>query len=643
MKQGSQRTQSSQGIGGSQTKGGFSQRGTGSESPGIARLGLVSFLCGCMVMVLEMTGSRMLAPYLGTSVIVWTSLIGIVLASLSVGYWFGGIIADHCPKPELLARIVFAAAIVVAVIGGGYTFILDPLSSGNINLYLAAVLASVILFSIPAALLGAVSPFIAKLAVSDVASTGTIVGRLYALSSIGSILGTFLGGFVLIAVFKTGTILFLIAVVLALSSLLLIGFSANRPKSIWTVTSSLCESPAISDSGSLTSKISNRPEYHTKDKRDTRDKNDHGQGRNTSTQERNSNIQERNRPSEERNGDIERKETRHKEMRLILVFIPVFLIGSVWYHVQGDSLLPTGLHWDTPYNHIKVYDSYNGSLRSLQTDPGGTAQSHMLIANPDYLVSQYLTFHNLAFFLEPTLKNVLVIGGGGYAFPKHILAEHPDVHVDVVEIDPGITAVAREYFGLKDDPRLQVFHEDARRFLRRKEKEVATDTKDRVKYDLIFGDAFNSHYNIPFHLTTKEYMQEVARELSDRGIFMTNIIASVSGQKQQLFQGFYHALTSVFPTVEVFLVQDPNDPELVQNIILIGYKSVPDWDNHSVSNAEQTFNVNSNPSQTVDQTIGHTIPDEIRQLRLRRWTEPIAKNTPPLTDQFAPVEYYTLQ
>lgn len=601
MKQGSQRTQSSQrvpssqGVEGSQTKAGvsereseFSQRGTESESPGIARLGLVSFLCGCMVMVLEMTGSRMLAPYLGTSVIVWTSLIGIVLASLSVGYWFGGIIADHCPKPELLARIVFAAAIVVAVIGGGYTFILDPLSSGNINLYLAAVLASVVLFSIPAALLGTVSPFIAKLAVSDVGSTGTIVGRLYALSSIGSILGTFLGGFVLIAIFKTGTILFLIAVVLALSSLLLIGFSAKNVK--------------------------------------------------------------------------KKKYARHNDIRfilVILVFIPIFLIGSIWYHVQGDLLLPTGLHWDTPYNHIKVYDSYNGSLRSLQTDPGGTAQSHMLIANPDYMVSQYLTFHNLAFFLEPTLKNVLVIGGGGYALPKHFLAEHPDVQVDVVEIDPGITAVAREYFGLKEDPRLQVYHEDARRFLRRKkiatDTEIATDTKDRVKYDLIFGDAFNSHYNIPFHLTTKEYMQEVARELSDRGIFMANLIASVSGPKRQLFQGFYHALTSVFPTVEVFLVQDINDPELVQNIIVIGYKSVPDWDNHSVSNAEQTSDVNSNPSQTmdqsidqsidqtIDQSIGRTIPDEIQQLRLRRWTKPIPGNTPPLTDQFAPVEYYTLQ
>ena len=62
------------------------------------------FLCGAVVMVIELTGSRVLAPYLGTSLVVWTSLIGIILASLSLGYWWGGRVADRRPEARLLGR-----------------------------------------------------------------------------------------------------------------------------------------------------------------------------------------------------------------------------------------------------------------------------------------------------------------------------------------------------------------------------------------------------------------------------------------------------------------------------------------------------------------------------------------------------------
>ena len=506
------------------------------SSASLFRLYSTSFLCGAMVMALEMTGSRVLAPYLGTSLIVWTSLIGIVLASLSFGYWYGGIVADKHPDVSLLAKIIFAAGVFIAAIAPSYPWILSALTAGKMNLYVLAVLCSTVLFAVPGVLLGMVSPFVVRLAVQDVGSTGTIVGRLYAFSCIGSILGTFLGGFLLISLFKVGTILFLIAALLVFVALLVQG-----------------------------------------------------------------------------------QKTVFPDLKIAMFLVAVFLGGGGWFQIYGNSLLPVGLHWDTPYNHICVYQS--GNLRYLQTDPGTTSQSVMRIDRPNDLASRYCEYNELAFHFHPNLRNMLVIGGGGYSVPKHVLTTRQNVNVDVVEIDQGITRVARQFFGLTDemlaDPRFRVVHEDARRFLRRMKSEIEAGA--RPKYDFVFGDAFNSHYNIPFHLTTKEYMEEVSACLSDDGIFMTNIIASVSGEKQKLFQGFHWALAEVFPQVEVFLVSAPNDEKDVQNVVLAGFHKPYDL-------------------KTDEQT-----PDKVVSLMRFRRPVAVSQTVPPLTDAFAPVEWYVLR
>ena len=503
---------------------------------GLLRLYTTSFLCGAMVMALEMTGSRVLAPYLGTSLIVWTSLIGIVLASLSFGYLYGGIVADKHPNVSLLAKIIFAAGLFIAVTGISYPFVLSALTAGKTNLYSLSVLCSIVLFSVPAALLGMVSPFVVRLAVQDLGSTGTIVGRLYAFSCIGSILGTFLGGFILISLFKVGTILFLIAAALVFVALLIQG-----------------QKPVLPD------------------------------------------------------------------LKTAMFLVAIFLGSGGWLQIHGNSLLPNGHHWDTPYNHVCVYQV--GNLRYLQTDPGTTCQSFMIVDRPNDLASQYCQYNELAFHFHPNLQNMLVIGGGGYSLPKHVLTTRQNVNVDVVEIDPGITKVARQYFGLTGemlaDSRLRITHEDARRFLRRIQREIKAGSKP--KYDFVFGDAFNSHYNIPFHLTTKEYMEEVSACLSDDGIFMTNIISSVSGEKQKLFQGFHRALTEVFPHVEVFFASDPTSEKYVQNIVLAGLK------------------------KPYDLTTDEQTPEKVVFLMKHHKKVEVSKTVPPLTDAFAPVEWYVLQ
>ncbi|RPJ76167.1 MAG: spermidine synthase, partial [Desulfobacteraceae bacterium] len=182
-------------------------------------LEIAVFLCGAVVMAIELTGSRVVAPYLGTSLVVWTGLIGIILGSLSLGYWWGGRLADRRPEARLLGRIILLAALATGAIAVTSSFVLEYLQSQGIGLYAAAVWATLLLFAPPAVLLGMVAPFAVRLKLTDTASGGRTAGTLYAISTIGSIAGTFLAGFVLIAWIGSTNILLLMAAVLAVASL----------------------------------------------------------------------------------------------------------------------------------------------------------------------------------------------------------------------------------------------------------------------------------------------------------------------------------------------------------------------------------------------------------------------------------------
>lgn len=163
-----------------------------SSPVGATRLSVASFSCGTCVMVLEMAGSRVVAPYMGTSLIVWTSLIGIVMASLSLGYWMGGVVSDRRPDPGLLARIIGGSALSTALLAVLAGPLLSFVARNVSNVYVGSVVAALCLFAVPSFLLGMVSPFIVRLAMHSLGSAGTTVGRFSALSSAGSILGTFL-------------------------------------------------------------------------------------------------------------------------------------------------------------------------------------------------------------------------------------------------------------------------------------------------------------------------------------------------------------------------------------------------------------------------------------------------------------------
>lgn len=152
---------------------------------------------GFIMMVYELVAARMLAPYVGSSTYVWTSVIGVIVAALSVGYWAGGRIADIRKEPLDVAFLFFAVAIGAIMTMQGFESTLGSIVLLDIDMRLQAVLATVLLFSPVSVMVGMISPYLAKLNVRDLQSSGRAVANLSAFNSMGGIFGTFLTGFFL--------------------------------------------------------------------------------------------------------------------------------------------------------------------------------------------------------------------------------------------------------------------------------------------------------------------------------------------------------------------------------------------------------------------------------------------------------------
>jgi spermidine synthase len=185
------------------------------------------FFAGIGSMATEMCASRLLAPYYGSSTVVWANIIGLILVSLSLGYWLGGKWVDKRPSATLLATIVLVAAALVAAVPFVARPILDLSVRGLDTLSTGAVVgsfaASLLLFAPPVVLLGMVTPFAVRLATTGVADAGRVAGRIFALSTAGSILGTFFAALVAIPLIGTQRTLLCSALVIALAAVPLLG------------------------------------------------------------------------------------------------------------------------------------------------------------------------------------------------------------------------------------------------------------------------------------------------------------------------------------------------------------------------------------------------------------------------------------
>lgn len=164
------------------------------------KLEITVFLSGALTMMLELIAARVLSPYVGSSNLIWTTIIGIMLTSMSIGYWFGGKMADKNKENDIRMLSVFLliSAIATSFIPILEVEFIDTLSQLSSNLIFVAIICATITFGIPSFLLATVSPIAVKIKNSSMDHIGETSGKISSLSTIGSIFGTFFAGFILI-------------------------------------------------------------------------------------------------------------------------------------------------------------------------------------------------------------------------------------------------------------------------------------------------------------------------------------------------------------------------------------------------------------------------------------------------------------
>lgn len=486
-------------------------------------LSFTIFTCGAIVMIFELVGSRVLGPYFGASLYVWTNLIGIILGSLCLGYYWGGKLADKTASLKSLSFIIFLAAIAIGLTVICKDLILLGFQMSINDVRLAAALAALILFAPASILLGMVSPYAVKLQMKELEKSGSTVGNLYAFSTAGSIIGTFLSGYYLIPYFGTNKLLIILSTALALISFLL-----NAKK-------------------------------------------------------------------------------------FFIYKISIFLTLAIsWYAVlliyengQASNFVDT----DTAYNRVWIFDQKDPkSGRTKRIMDINTEVHSAMFLDSKELANEYTKYYHLGKHFDPDFQKTLMLGGAAYSFPKDFLRRYPEASIDVVEIDPKLTELAKKYFQLKDDPRLKIYHEDARVFLNR----------NKGKYDLIFGDAFGSSLSLPFQLTSREAIQKSYDALDKDGALILNLISAIEGEKGKFLRMQYAGYKEIFPQVYLFPTQNPEDAYEPQNIILVALKS------------ETAPSFNSKDP-------------ELNAFLAKHWKKEISQDQKVFTDNHAPVEHYIRQ
>jgi spermidine synthase len=178
----------------------------------------IVFVSSACIMVLELVAGRIIAPQLGVSLYTWTSIIGVVLAGISLGNYLGGRLADRFASEGFLG-LIFTLASFASLSILWLTELAGDLSAPSLPLMIWVVAYISILFFLPSTVLGCISPIVVKLSLTDLSHSGTTVGKIYAWSSAGSIAGTFATGFFLISWFGTRTVVLLVASILFLLGL----------------------------------------------------------------------------------------------------------------------------------------------------------------------------------------------------------------------------------------------------------------------------------------------------------------------------------------------------------------------------------------------------------------------------------------
>lgn len=490
-------------------------------------LEIAVFTCGMVVMIYELLGSRLIAPYLGNSIYSWSTLIGVILLSLSTGYWLGGRLADKKADTESLSFIILMSSVCVTItllIQGGLLEIMQYGVTGKFfGLGTANFISDIILFAPASIFLGMVSPIAVKLKLTAMENAGKTVGNLYALSTLGSITGTFAAGYLLIPYFGTAALTGLLAFTLLFIAALI------NPHGIVT--------------------LKRGPLY-------------------------------------------------------------AIVLGILILFFSARTANARIIDIDTAYNRVWITDGNFGEggdprpVRWLMTNPF-SVQTGMFLDDPNELYATYLKFFTLTSHFMPQAKDILMIGGGAFGYARYHGTNDHTTNLDIVEIDPKLTDIAKEYFFLKDYPNVKIINEDSRIY-------INTVTK---RYDAILLDAYGSIFSIPFPLTTIQAVQKYYDLLNKDGIVMANIISTMEGDRSDFLRAEYATFKKIFPQVYLFRPQKKS-PKEIQGVVLLALKST------------------KLPSLTPspDQKYGN--------LLTTLWTQQIQQDLPILTDDHAPVDEY---
>jgi spermidine synthase len=462
----------------------------------VIKANMVVFIASFCTLVIELVAGRIMAPYVGVSLYTWTSIIGVVLAGISIGAYLGGLLADRYPRPSTLGWLLFLSGLGALSISplthliGGAPF--------HTRLMIRILLITTIIFFVPSCLLGMISPVVIKLTLKNLQKTGNVVGKIYAFSTLGSILGTFATGFFLISWMGTRHILLTMGMILILSALVF-GDFFRRKKALslfFILLSLFLILPLVGFYGYAAI-------Y----------------------------------PSE-----------------ISLSNSPIQSLKSLYGYAFKPPL-------DEETYFFKESDYYTIKLkRSIRGDNGNPLESLVLdhlvhsytdLSEPLYLEYEYIRIYEEMVRWQSSKREsfkVLFLGGGGYTFPRFIEAKYPKAEIDVVEIDPEITGVVKKYLGISQKTKIHSVNEDGRWFV--------MNCKTQGSYDFIFGDAFND-LSIPYHLTTKEFALQLKKLLKPDGLLLANVIDSF--QKGAFMPSYIRTLEEVFGKGDVHLLTLSSD------------------------------------------------------------------------------------
>ncbi|MGE5553771.1 MAG: spermidine synthase [Betaproteobacteria bacterium] len=298
---------------------------------------------------------------------------------------------------------------------------------------------------------------------------------------------------------------------------------------------------------------------------------------------------------------------------------------ATWQEPGGTQILYEG---DSLYHHITVDQSMD--RRELHFN--NSLQSAMYVNDPLRMVFAYTSYLHLSVVARPEPERALFIGLGGGSAPAKFLHDYPSLRaVDVVEIDPKVVAVAKQYFALPRDARLRLVVQDGRLFVEQVARNVATG--QARPYDIIVIDAYNSDAT-PYHLTTREFLTKVRAILSPDGAVAANVIGCLDGPKSLLLRSMLRTYAAVFPQIYLFPIGgvDGGEDLAQRNNILLATndparRSSEQWLAQAASLAKQG---------AVSEAVTSYAECLVDEARIQRAVS--ASGSILLTDDYAPVD-----